>query len=304
MPHVRAYLQLMRFPAVFTAMADVLLGFLLTHDSLAIDGDSSSIVLLLIASSALYLAGMVFNDVFDRDVDAVERPSRPLPSGRVSLRNATVLGAVLIAVGIITAAVAGIGSALVALSLTAAIFLYNAILKKTPAGPLGMGLCRFLNVLLGASAGLEFSELWTGPQVAVAAVLAIYISGVTWFSRQESAESNRGRLLAAAVVINFGLCGLLFLALNHDVGIAGKVASLRVIYAWFVIVLVINRPICAALSQPSPLRVQHAVKTMIQWLIMLDATMIFAATANAQYALITAVLLAPAMFLGRWIYVT
>ena len=32
---VRAYLQLMRFPAVFTALADIFLGFLLTHDTLA-----------------------------------------------------------------------------------------------------------------------------------------------------------------------------------------------------------------------------------------------------------------------------
>ena len=36
------------------------------------------------ASSCLYLAGMALNDYADREVDAVERPARPIPSGRVS----------------------------------------------------------------------------------------------------------------------------------------------------------------------------------------------------------------------------
>ena len=39
---------------------------------------------LAAASSCLYLAGMALNDYADRDVDAVERPGRPIPSGRVT----------------------------------------------------------------------------------------------------------------------------------------------------------------------------------------------------------------------------
>lgn len=76
----RAYLQLMRFPAVFTALADICLGFLLTHSTLA---PAADFALLAIGSSGLYLAGMVFNDFFDRHLDARERPGRPIPSGRI-----------------------------------------------------------------------------------------------------------------------------------------------------------------------------------------------------------------------------
>ena len=45
---------------------------------------------------------MVLNDVFDAEVDARERPERPIPSGRVSLqrRNGGRLGAV-VAVGLV-----------------------------------------------------------------------------------------------------------------------------------------------------------------------------------------------------------
>src|SRR5580704_7689642 len=89
---LRAYLQLMRFPAVFTALADILLGFVLTHESFSPAGDLAALVG---ASSGLYLAGMVFNDWFDRDLDARERPGRPIPSGRISPRAAAVLASSL-----------------------------------------------------------------------------------------------------------------------------------------------------------------------------------------------------------------
>ena len=88
---MRAYLQLLRLPNVFTAMADMLLGFLFTHQTLE---PWPQFVLLLGSSSLLYLAGMVLNDYFDRDQDARERPLRPIPSGRVSAANARKLGCV------------------------------------------------------------------------------------------------------------------------------------------------------------------------------------------------------------------
>ena len=73
-----AWLQLVRLPTVFTALADILLGTQLVATA---DATTSprTLGLLLIASAGLYLAGMVFNDVFDRHRDAVQRPGRPLP---------------------------------------------------------------------------------------------------------------------------------------------------------------------------------------------------------------------------------
>ena len=86
----------MRFPAVFTAMGDLILGFLLNHER--INEDIHSLTFLLIASSCLYLSGMVLNDVFDREVDARERPKRPIPSGRISVKSAAILGGVWLVV--------------------------------------------------------------------------------------------------------------------------------------------------------------------------------------------------------------
>ncbi len=63
-------------------MADVALGFLLTHDPAA--GLPWGVFALLVGASAcLYEAGMALNDVFDVEIDRQERPDRPIPSGRV-----------------------------------------------------------------------------------------------------------------------------------------------------------------------------------------------------------------------------
>lgn len=304
MHQLRPYLQLMRLPAVFTAMANIALGFLLTHPSLQHEGSLLPFVLLVLASSCLYLAGMVFNDVFDRRIDAEQRPNRPIPSGRIPLRIAILLGGGLIVTGLTAAACVGANAALMGAMLSVAIFAYDGGLKKTPLGPLAMGSCRFLNILLGSSAVSDFGRIWTAPQVNVAAALAVYIAGVTWFARQEAANSDRRQLAAAAVVLNLGLCGLLFLGINTDYGVGGHAATMRVTFAWFLIVMVIDRPVTQALLDPSPKMVQRAVKTMIQWLILLDATMIYAATGSAAFAVGTALLLLPTLLVGRWVYVT
>ena len=93
-----AYLQLLRLPNVFTALADVGMGFLVTHPQWAV-GDGWRLGALLAASSSLYLAGMVLNDAFDREIDALERPERPLPSGRIAPATAWRLGLDLVASG-------------------------------------------------------------------------------------------------------------------------------------------------------------------------------------------------------------
>jgi len=147
MQKFRATLQLVRLPAVFTAMADIFLGFLLTHNKLE---PAAVFGLLLVASSCLYLSGMVFNDVFDRRIDAVERPDRPIPSGRVSLPSAIGLGVLLMLAGIAAAAAAEIvsdsvqtSSLVIAGGLALCILAYDGFLKRTPLGPVAWAAAAF-----------------------------------------------------------------------------------------------------------------------------------------------------------------
>src|SRR4051812_2066946 len=151
----RAYAQLVRLPNVFTAMADITLAALATA---ALPERWPAFLLLLLASSCLYCGGMVWNDYFDIEQDRRERPFRPLPSNRVTLRAAAGLGTALLLVGVGCAALAGalsepyrVAPLLIAAGLALAILAYDGWLKRTVAGPVAMGTCRFLNVLLGLS---------------------------------------------------------------------------------------------------------------------------------------------------------
>lgn len=307
---LKAYLQLCRFPALFTALADIMLGFLLTRSSL----DSvPQLVLLMGASAGLYLSGMVWNDIFDREEDARERSGRPIPSGRVPLKNAIIFASVLMLIGTGCAAAAGRHSLKVAGMLIAAIFLYDGVLKRTVLGPFMMGGCRFLNVILGgSSAAVRFASIWGRPAWWVAASLGVYICGVTWFSRSEAQTSNRGKLLFAALVINAGLLGLATwiggwtISSGFLIGASGVRDPKLVLLMLGMIALSINRRILLAVRNPEPAYVQTGVKVMLLSVIMLDATSIYFKLGDPgmHYAAATALLVIPGLIVGKWMSMT
>jgi 4-hydroxybenzoate polyprenyltransferase len=307
MRQLTPYLQLCRFAAVFTAMADIFLGYLLTRPDLSPARDFG---LLLTASSGLYLAGMVFNDLFDRNVDARERPNRPIPSGRVSLRGAALFGTALLAVGLFAAGLVGKQSAFIATYLVGAIFLYDGLLKSTLLGPPVMGACRFLNVMLGASTAIDLAtgeptngSVWTAPQLPVAIGLGIYIAGVTWFARKEAETSNRWQLAGAIAVINLGILFQIALVLHwHDPAMIPRSWNASLILA--AIGVIINRRLTGALFDPAPAKVQASVRTLLLSLVMLDASIVFFVNENRMYAFAVVLLLVPAQALARFLAVT
>jgi 4-hydroxybenzoate polyprenyltransferase len=293
----RTYAQLVRLPNVFTALADIGLGLLAIS---ALEPEPVPwlvCVLIMAASACLYSSGMVWNDFFDIEQDRRERPFRPLPSGRVSRRQAALIGAALMLLGIILGALAGTGQFIVALALVCAILLYDGWLKKTWAGPIGMGLCRFLNVLLGLSVADATLVPWSA-RIYLAAVVGIYIVGVTWFARTEARASSRQALTLAACTMLVGL----FLALAVPVLIDH--ARPAVIFPYLLIILgfLLGVPIARAINRPIPGLVQPAVKRSIMGLVILDATL--ATGVVGSPGLLLLVLLLPTLYLGRWIYST
>jgi len=294
------YFQLCRIPAVFSAIADISCGFVLTHPHSPWIEPLSTLGLLVLASCGLYLGGMVFNDIFDREVDANERPNRPLPSGRVSLRSAIILGCTLLIGGNIAAFSAGVTSGLLALMLTGCILAYDGVLKDTSVGPFTMGACRFLNILLGSTAVGDLASVFVVPQLSVAAGIGIYIVGVTLFSRQEAQVSSRWRLAIAMGVINLGLAILIGFVLNFP-GINNSKAAAVALGA---IIYIIDRRVFASVLEPTPGRVQATVKTMLMSLVSLNAIVIFHVTGSIPLTVAIAAMLIPAMFLGRFMTIT
>jgi len=307
---MRPYLQLCRFSAVFTALGDIVLGYLLVRPSLE---PAAKTIPLFLATAGLYLSGMAWNDIFDRADDARERPSRPIPSGRISVRNAQIFAGTLTLIGLVGSAAAGLPSLGVGLLLTACIFLYDGGIKRTIVGPLFMGGCRFLNVLLGASGGAEnFADVFAMPQVWVAASMGIYIAGVTWFARSDSGTSHRGHLIGGGVVINLGLLGLgaWMMGVPSRLGWGDSLldpsGAWNLVLALIVISITVDRRIVLSLGDPSPRTVQLAVKTMLLTLLVLDALLIYfhRGDPGMPYSLACLAMLAPALFLGRWLSMT
>jgi 4-hydroxybenzoate polyprenyltransferase len=129
---------------------------------------------------------MAANDWADRNVDAVERPERPIPSGRVSPRMALGVAVGLTAAGVAAAGLVGGRRALaVAGPLAGTVWAYDLGGKNSAAGPALMAACRGLDVLLGASAGRLRQA------VPAALTVAAHTYTVTALSRHEVHGGNR-----------------------------------------------------------------------------------------------------------------
>jgi len=187
---LKAWLELLRVPNLLTVPGDPLAGAFLAADPAA--GAPSPVSLAAAAAAALliYCAGLIWNDLADIAEDRRERPGRPLPSGRVTVRAARAAGSLLALAGIAAAALAGPRTCATAALLTAAVALYDAPAKRsTRIGPISMALCRGLSVLLGAAAAADGAGAARFLPLPAAGTLFAYIALVSLVARNETRAS-------------------------------------------------------------------------------------------------------------------
>jgi hypothetical protein len=174
LPSARDVAELVRLPAALTVPGDVWAG------SAWLGGEPvRGAGAMPLGSVLLYWSGMALNDWADREVDAVERPERVIPSGRMSASAALGVAGALGAAGVAVTAVAGGRRALrVSVPLALLVATYDLLAKDSVAGPVVMASTRGLDVLLGAAAS---------PAAAVvpAVATATHTAGVTVLSRGE-----------------------------------------------------------------------------------------------------------------------
>jgi hypothetical protein len=301
-PRARAYLELVRLPNLFTAVGDIVAGYLIV--SRGVDVSWRDLSILMVASVCLYAGGVVLNDYFDRDVDAVERPERPIPSGRIRERDALKLGVLLLGLGCVFAVGAGGSSLLVAALLAGCIILYDSRGKRIEyVGSLNMGACRFLNVVLGASGIASFqttvpSENWLWLVLPVALIVLLYISAVTLLATGEVWGGNRviSSLVLGAVVVVIG--SVIWL------GLADRLKEPFVSYPFLALFAVATLSVVGrvVLSPVAP-NIRTAIKVCVLSLILLDAA-IAAGAGGLGYGIGVAVLILPALYAARLYAVT
>ncbi|EXU64903.1 UbiA prenyltransferase [Streptomyces sp. PRh5] len=180
--------ELLRVSALFTVPGDALAGA-----AAARRGPNRGTALAVCASLCLYEAGMALNDWADRDIDAVERPGRPLPSGRIAPAAALTAATGLTAAGLLCAAAAGGPALATATALAGTVWAYDLGLKNTPAGPPAMAAARALDLLLGATASAGHLR----PALRPAALLGAHTLAVTTVSRREATGGSSTAPLGA-----------------------------------------------------------------------------------------------------------
>jgi 4-hydroxybenzoate polyprenyltransferase len=245
---------------------------------------------------------MVWNDYCDRDIDAQERPDRPIPAGEISPNAAAALGGVLFALGLALSARHGYAPLLVSVLLCAAILLYDGSLKNTWAGPLAMGSCRTLNVILGLSVVAPGAAWYSALPLPV--LLGIFTLLITQLSRFEVGGTEASRLrttlgsfaglaVVAALVVFTG-------AALREVGpLSWLAASALLAYViWRGSSLL--RPLWRAATGPS---LGRAIGGGILLMPAIDASFVAASGAPLAAAAVFS-FTAPALLLKRWYYLT
>ena len=259
-------LELVRAPAALTVIGDAIAGGYAGGGRLA-----GRRWLLPLASVFLYSGGMALNDYADRRLDAVERPERPIPSGRVLPRRALGIAAACMAVGVGLAATGGGRRGLaVAVPLVGAVVAYNTVFKETTAGPLSMAACRGLDVMMGARGAAT--------ALPAATVVALHTAGVTAQSRGEVHGGSTGVALAGLAVTGATTIAAVGGGRGSDVrgggsltrvaATAGAVAG-GIAYAGALLPSQL-----AALADPSAANVRTATRAGIGAMIPLQATLV------------------------------
>ncbi|OYD43746.1 UbiA-like protein EboC [Sphingobacterium cellulitidis] len=260
---LKPWIQIIRPSNVLTAISDVLAGVaiacLFLHHDLP---EVNNLILITISSMLLYTGGIVFNDVFDAALDQVERPERPIPSGRIKKSSAAILGAVAFAIGCALAFLVNVSAFSISLAIVLMCLLYNGKAKHHfIAGPIVMGTCRGLNLLLGMALLPASLEYWY-----IAIVPIIYIASVTNISRGEVYGNNK-----TAMLVSIGLYAMVILTLLYFTFVSRN--YLAIIFILF-FTLMIARPLFKALKSLDPMDVRKAVKFGVLALILMNASWI------------------------------
>ena len=178
------YLDLCRVSNLPTVWTNVLAASLLASGRFA----PASYLLLALALSCFYLAGMSLNDLCDVELDRVQRPSRPLPSGRISLWNASALTLALFATGLVLLAVAPHPSGVAAgLLLLLAIVVYDFRHKGNPFSVLIMAACRFLVFVVVSLALTGQLNTWV---ILAGGLQFFYVVLISLIARYENSRAS------------------------------------------------------------------------------------------------------------------
>lgn len=290
-------LLIMRPANIITAIADVLAGIAIVGVFAATTISAHTvinIILLCFATAGLYGGGIIFNDVFDFENDKINRPERILPSKQLSLKQAKALGITLFIFSAICSFFVSLFSFIIALLIISAALFYDKYSKhNTFFGPLNMGLCRGLNLILGMSIAYPVA-----PKFFVIGILPmLFIAAITLTAQKETKGKNK-RAIGFAMVLD-ALIILGFLLIDSRFNFSLKNAFFFLLI-WY---LVNTAAKINAILKNNPKFIMQAVKIGVISLIPLNASYI-AGFSSVYMALLILLLLPISLYLSKKFPVT
>ena len=123
------YLRLMRPVNCFMMGVAVIVGVSLSGNLIEIP--LHYLVLGFVTGFSLTAASMAINDYYDREIDAVNEPNRPIPSGLIKPKEALTFALVLTALGLVAAYLTNITCFLIAIFAWLIFVLYTTIGKRS-----------------------------------------------------------------------------------------------------------------------------------------------------------------------------
>ena len=169
-----ALLELLRPINLGLTALGVVLGTVLALGGLP-DLEASWQAAAVAAVSAVLIAagGNVLNDVFDIDIDAVNRANRPLPSGLISRSAARMLWATLSVAGVALGAAVSWRHFVLAMAAAALLYGYSARLKRVPvAGNAAISFLVGLAIVYGGLVGASPESALVGAAFAFLSTFA------------------------------------------------------------------------------------------------------------------------------------
>jgi 4-hydroxybenzoate polyprenyltransferase len=297
---LRQYLLLIRLPNTFTVPSNILTGyFAIIAPAYA---HSLQLFILILSSVLIYIAGTVFNDYFDVEIDLKERPYRPLPAGTITKQKAFVIAMLSLVSANILAFAVNWSSFVISAILSATVISYDYRLKNTAIGPITMGSARFLNVFLGASPALFVLLADNNNNFFVRMIFAslsifLYVLAISMLSRKEINGMQTRRTIISSFFIVFVVIASITFA-----GFLGifkmEFFSNLILFAGIMIITFKQTK-----SRNSSLAIQKAIKNMVISIIVLDSVFI-SGSIGLYYGLATLLLIIPSIIFSRKLYVT
>jgi len=200
------FLRLIRAPNIITSVSNVCAGAFIIASLQSTLPMFFPLVKLMLCSAMMYACGIIWNDIFDLEVDKKVRPNRPLPSGAIKVSTAFSISAIFSILTILISATISLTAVLLCIAIMISALLYDTWWKHNDwAGSIAMGLCRSLNLSLGFCIFSSFSFHSEYPYLDVAIFFTgfhfLYVFSITYVGTMQEGHAPNWKIFLSFALL-------------------------------------------------------------------------------------------------------